>query len=309
MKIKPMIRIGTRESALALYQARLVQQQLKAISVESEIIEITSDGDIDLKTPLYEMGIQGIFTKSLDIALLQSKIDVAVHSAKDIPTRLARGLVMPAILKRGSSHDAIVFPSGTHLTNLSQIKKIATSSLRRRCQWLHRFPDTQLENLRGNVQTRLAKLDASDWDGAVFAHAALERLEITSHQYEILNWMLPAPAQGAIGVVCRENDHAVLDVVSRLNDALTSLCVNMEREFMSTLQGGCAVPIAALAIHTPAGINFKGNLFTMDAKKFASVDLNFTTYEFYQAGKTAANLILEQGGLEIVQSYRTGFQL
>ena len=303
-----MIRIGTRESALALYQARLVQQQLAAIAVESEIIEITSDGDIDLKTPLYEMGIQGIFTKSLDIALLQHKIDIAVHSAKDVPTRLAKGLIMPAILKRGSVFDAIVFPVERPTPTLSAIKKIATSSLRRRCQWLHRFPEAQCENLRGNVQTRLAKLDTSDWDGAIFAHAAIERLEITSHSYEVLDWMLPAPAQGAIGIVCRLEDNPVLDVLVRLNDAETNLAVSIERDFMATLQGGCAVPIAALAMPYKDGIHFKGNLFTLDAKKFASVDLHFTKTESHQAGKIAAQQILKKGGLDIVQTYRSGFQ-
>jgi hydroxymethylbilane synthase len=303
-----MIRIGTRESKLALFQAKLVQQRLLELSVESEIIEIKSDGDVDLKTPLYEMGIQGIFTKLLDLALLDNKVDLAVHSAKDVPTRLAKGLVMPAMLKRGSHFDALVYPSNREKKAFGLIDKLASSSLRRRCQWNFKFPATIMENLRGNVHTRLAKLDASDWDGAIFAHAALERLLINSHQFEILDWMLPAPAQGGIGIVCRREDEAALELLSRINDEITKLCVTMERDFMAALQGGCSIPVAALARPVKDGIHFKGNLFSLDASRFVEVDRIFSAGDFENAGKAAADDLLDNGGLEIIQSFRTSFQ-
>ena len=179
MNSSKAIRIGTRDSALALYQAREVQRKLNEQEISTEIIEITSDGDIDLVTPLYEMGIQGIFTKSLDIALLQNRIDIAVHSTKDVPTRQARGLTFRAVLERATLYDCLVLPVGKKEVNFADRGIIGTSSLRRKLQWLHRYPHHSTENLRGNVQTRLKKLDQSNWHGAIFAQAALSRLEIS----------------------------------------------------------------------------------------------------------------------------------
>jgi hydroxymethylbilane synthase len=201
MKSIRTIRIGTRDSALALFQAEQVQASLQTKGLQTELIEITSDGDADLVTPLYEMGIQGIFTKSLDIALLQNRIDIAVHSTKDVPTKQAHGLSLSAVLERSTPYDCLVLPKGKTLSDIPTDGSIATSSLRRKLQWLNRYPNYHTENLRGNIQTRLKKLDESDWQGAIFAQAALERLQITSHHYITLDWMLPSPAQGAIGIM------------------------------------------------------------------------------------------------------------
>lgn len=298
------IRIGTRESALALYQAKEVQRELHAQGFQTELVEITSDGDIDLKTPLYEMGIQGIFTKSLDIALLQNRIDIAVHSAKDIPTKLAKGLVINAFLKRGTTHDCLVLPAGKKQFDASTAKKIASSSLRRRSQWLHRYPQHEMENLRGNIQTRLKKLDASDWDGAIFAQTALERLEISSHQLITLDWMLPAPAQGAMAIVCRGDDQSMLEACRSIHHESTGICVNAERDFLAALQGGCAVPIAAQAVLEKDRLHFRGNLFSLDGKQKSEIEKSFSLDQVTQAGTLAAKEILANGGEPILRTFR-----
>ena len=247
MKTSRAIRIGTRDSALALYQAHEVQRKLNEKGIATEIIEITSDGDIDLVTPLYEMGIQGIFTKSLDIALLQNRIDIAVHSTKDVPTRQAKGLTLRAVLERATSYDCFVLPADKTSVDLTTEGIIGTSSLRRKLQWLNRYPHHTTENLRGNIQTRLKKLDESDWHGAIFAQAALYRLEISSHQLITLDWMLPSPAQGAIGIMCREDDQRSLEICDAIDHRNTNICISAERDFLAALHGGCAVPIAAYA--------------------------------------------------------------
>jgi hydroxymethylbilane synthase len=298
------IRIGTRESALALYQAKEVQRELHAKGFQTQLVEITSDGDIDLKTPLYEMGIQGIFTKSLDIALLQNRIDIAVHSAKDIPTKLAKGLVISAFLKRGTTHDCLVLPNGEKEFDPTTFKKIASSSLRRRSQWLHRYPHHEMDNLRGNIQTRLKKLDSSDWDGAIFAQTALERLEISSHQIITLDWMLPAPAQGAMAIVCRGDHRAMLEVCKSIHHEPTGVCVNAERDYLAELQGGCAVPIAAQAVIHNDQLHFKGNLFSLDGKQKVEIEKNYPLDQATQAGSMAAKEILATGGEPILKTFR-----
>ena len=304
MSALKVIRIGTRESALALYQARQVQSKFDK-SIQTEIVEIASDGDIDLQTPLYEMGIQGIFTKSLDIALLNGKIDVAVHSAKDIPTKLAKGLIICALLERGTTHDCLVLPSGIKLFDQEGSKIIASSSLRRRSQWLHRYPHHQMENLRGNIQTRLKKVDASNWNGAIFAQVAIERLNITSHHFISLDWMLPAPAQGAMAVVCRGEDEEIIKICEAINHKPTEICVTVERNFLAALQGGCAVPIAANASIKNNKIHLKGNIFSLDGTQKSEVDLFFELEQAKEAGKLGASEVLRKGGETILKTFRS----
>ena len=299
-----VIRIGTRESVLALYQAREVQKKINALGISTEMVEITSDGDIDLTTPLYEMGIQGIFTKSLDIALLQNRIDIAVHSTKDVPTKQAKGLVLRAVLERATPFDCLVIPQGKTSIDYSVQGIIATSSLRRKLQWLNRYPHHQSENLRGNVQTRLKKLDSSSWLGAIFAQAALQRLEITSHQSITLEWMLPSPAQGAVGIVCRNDDEFALRVCEKINHDITNVCITAERDFLAALHGGCAVPIAAHATIQNNQLKFRGNIMSLDAKQKCEVELEFPIEQASQAGQLAAQAIIARGGEEIIKTFR-----
>jgi hydroxymethylbilane synthase len=299
-----VIRIGTRESALALFQAHEVQKKVKALGLSTEIVEITSDGDIDLTTPLYEMGIQGIFTKSLDIALLQNRIDVAVHSTKDVPTKQAKGLTLSAVLERATPFDCFVLPQGKASIDYSVSGIVATSSLRRKLQWLSRYPKHSCENLRGNVQTRLKKLDESNWLGAIFAQAALERLEITSHHSITLDWMLPSPAQGAIGIMCRNDDPFALEVCQKINHAITNTCITAERDFLAALHGGCAVPIAAHATIQNNQLTFRGNVMSLDAKQKCEVEIEFSVDRASQAGELAAKEIIARGAKEIIKTFR-----
>lgn len=304
MKAARRIRIGTRESALALFQAHEVQRMLSQQGIATEIVEITSDGDTDLVTPLYEMGIQGIFTKSLDIALLQNRIDMAVHSTKDIPTRLAKGLALSAMLERATPFDCVVLPKGKTTSDLSGRQVIATSSLRRKTQWLHRYPQHTTENLRGNIQTRLTKLDNSAWSGAIFAQAALERLKVTSHHYITLDWMLPSPSQGAIGVVCRQEDAEILSICRSINHTATNVCVSAERDFLNALHGGCAVPIAAYAVIEKEQLFFRGNVFSLNAKDRIEVERNFPMERALEAGVLAAKEMVTKGAESIIKTFR-----
>ncbi|HJT75067.1 MAG TPA: hydroxymethylbilane synthase, partial [Chitinophaga sp.] len=177
------IRIGTRESQLALWQANKVKDLLEAQGYTTTLVPIKSEGDIDLVTPLYEIGVQGIFTKSLDLALLNNRIDIAVHSLKDVPTQLPKGIIQAAVLERGPVKDLLVYKKDTSfLEQEGYIANIATSSVRRKAQWLRRFPRHQIHNLRGNVNTRLQKLAAENWDGAIFAAAGLERINVRPPQ-------------------------------------------------------------------------------------------------------------------------------
>ena len=304
MSYPQVIRIGTRMSPLACFQAKCVQKEISQLGMESEIVEVTSDGDLDLVTPLYEMGIQGIFTKSLDIALLQNKIDLAVHSTKDVPTQQASGLALNAVLKRAVAFDCMVLSPGKSAEDLTEPGQIGTSSLRRKLQWLHRYPQHTIENLRGNIQTRLQKLDDSNWIGAIFAQAALERLEISSHQLITLDWMIPSPAQGAIGIMCRQDDAHALEICAAVNHLDTHVCVRVERDFLSALHGGCAVPIAAYAEMEHGQIFFKANIMSKDAKQKIEVKMQFSLDQIHHAGSLAADEILRMGAAEIVKSFR-----
>ena len=333
-----LIRIGTRESQLAVWQATQVKELLARHGYAAELVYIKSEGDIDLKTPLYEMGVQGVFTRSLDIALLNETIDIAVHSMKDVPTQPAKGIVQAAVLKRASHKDVFVPHPG--LTDVHAIfgrgvievknltiettssKKtereetnyidtgdrisavIATSSIRRRAQWLNRYPHHQVETLRGNVNTRLRKLTESNWHGAIFAAAGLERIGLLPANSIELDWMLPAPAQGAIMVVCRDGDDHCLNACANFNDADTALCTRIERDFLRTLLGGCSTPISALAEIKNNEIHFAGNILSPDGKLSAGAQCTELIDRAGEMGIKAAKQLLNNGGKEIADSIR-----
>jgi hydroxymethylbilane synthase len=300
-----VIRIGTRDSQLAVWQATLVKNLLLREGVESELVYIKSEGDIDLKTPLYEMGVQGIFTRSLDIALLNNRIDLAVHSMKDVPTKFPAGIVEAAILERGPVHDLLVFKKdGVFLHQSSYVANIATSSIRRKAQWLHKFPHHQLHNLRGNVNTRLKKLQAENWDAAIFAQAGLERINLRPTSSEVLDWMLPAPAQGAIIVVCRKEDDEIRSISQPLNHKETALCTNIEKGFLRILAGGCSTPISAYAQVRNETVYFKGNLFSLDGKEKCEVEKEVPIGEAETLGEQAGLEILRNGGERIAEKIR-----
>jgi hydroxymethylbilane synthase len=313
-----VLRIGTRDSQLAVWQARLIQQLLQQWGLTSELVYIKSEGDIDLVTPLYEIGVQGIFTKTLDAALLNNKIDIAVHSMKDVPTQLAKGIMQAAVLPRASCKDLFIFKDreiidrwqliGNNIRPLLDNKGIiATSSTRRKAQWLNRYPHHQIENLRGNINTRLHKLQESKWDGAIFASAGVERINLRPENSIELDWMLPAPAQGAIMIVCREEDIRTKNICVALNDTATALCTRMERDFLRTLSGGCSTPISALAEMKNNKISFRGNILSLDGKEKVEVEMTVTT-DAINTGILAAEELLNKGAKSIVETIRNAIK-
>ena len=261
------IRIGTRDSQLALWQAKTVQEQLEHLGHKTKLVPVKSTGDLMLNQPIYELGITGVFTRTLDIALLNEEIDIAVHSLKDVPTLLPKGIVQATVLKRGNVRDTLVFKKNEEF--LAQENAIiATGSLRRKAQWLNRYPTHTLVGLRGNVNTRLQKLENnSDWNGAIFAAAGLGRIGLTPQNAVNLEWMVPAPAQGAIMVACLESDKETLETCSALNHEETEICTHMERAFLNKLEGGCSAPIGALAFIKDEEVHFHGIILSEDGTK------------------------------------------
>lgn len=299
------IRIGTRSSALAMWQALFVEEKLKALGHSTQIIQIDSDGELNLTSPLYEMGVQGIFTKTLDLALLSSKIDIAVHSLKDVPTQTAKNICIAAIPERGNHKDALVLRHDAPLPSPEKLFTVATSSLRRKAQWLHKFPNHQTDNLRGNINTRLQKLESTpNWGGAMFAAAGIERIGLPVPQRIDLDWMLPAPSQGALAIACREDDNEMRDFCAPLNHTETEICVAAERQFLRTLMGGCTMPIAAFARFVEGEIIFNGNVLSIDGKQKAEVEFSAPRDNTENLGKRAAEKILQQGGDVILAEMR-----
>ena len=197
-----VLRIGTRDSELAIYQAKKVQKAIKKLGKSSELKLIKSSGDKNLIQPIYKMGIQGVFTKALDTALINNKIDIAVHSLKDIPTKIPKELLISAILKRESPYDGLVFSK--KFKNFSDKSIIGTGSLRRKAQWLRRYPNHKTQELRGNILTRIKKLNHSFWEGAIFSEAGINRLKIKDVKYQVLDWMIPSPGQGVIAICSKK---------------------------------------------------------------------------------------------------------
>lgn len=303
--MRRLIRIGTRESQLAIWQATEVKEQLSKQGFAAELVPIKSEGDIDLCTPLYQMGVQGVFTRSLDAAILNTKIDIAVHSMKDVPIQPARGIVQSAVLKRASHKDILVHTRNTaFLDDFRSVAHIATSSVRRRAQWLNRYPDHIIENIRGNVNTRLQKLKDSHWQGAIFAAAGLERIQLRPENSIDLNWMLPAPAQGAILVVCREDDFFCREASATIHHQSTALCTSIERDFLKKLMGGCSTPISALAEIKNSTVYFEGNILSLDGKEKVSVNLSTTIQLSESFGIKAAEELLNSGGDKIAETIR-----
>jgi hydroxymethylbilane synthase len=311
-KLNKIIKIGTRDSTLAVWQATLVQTLLAKNKVASELVFIKSEGDVNTITPLYEIGVQGIFTRSLDIALINNHIDIGVHSLKDVPTNLAEGIQQAAVLKRASFKDILVYKKDSlseasaafSLANETPLI-IATSSTRRKAQWLHRYPSHSIENIRGNVNTRLRKINEHNWNGAIFAAAGLERIGLRPENSIDLDWMLPAPAQGAITIVCRKDDAFTFDACNALNDFNTHLCTTIERDFLRALLGGCSTPISALATIEKDMIVFRGNVCSPDGKKKIEIEKKISIEKGADLGIVTAHEFLQNKDVrEIIYSIR-----
>ncbi|BDU24076.1 hydroxymethylbilane synthase [Flavobacterium sp. GSB-24] len=298
------IRIGTRDSELALWQAHTVEKKLNDLGYKTSIVAVKSQGDIILDKPLYELGITGIFTKTLDIAMINGNIDIAVHSMKDVPTALPKGIVQAAVLERANVLDILVHKGNADFGD--KPSTIATGSLRRQAQWFNKYPNHNVVDLRGNVNTRMQKLQDNDWDGAVFAAAGLERINLKPENYINLDWMIPAPAQGAMLVVAMENDNYTLDALSQLNHIETEICTYIERQFLRTLEGGCTAPIGALVTYNEDEdtLHFQGVLLSIDGKQKLEINKTVDISEWKKLGFHSAQEILNNGGTELMQKIK-----
>jgi len=298
-----IIRIGTRDSELALWQAKTVQRQLEHLGHKTQLIPLKSEGDIVLNKPIYELGITGVFTKVLDIALLNNNIDIAVHSFKDVPTVLPKGIVQAAVLRRGNVKDVLVYKNNEEF--LSQKDAIiATGSLRRKAQWLNRYPTHTLVDLRGNVNTRLQKLKDNDWNGAVFAAAGLGRIGLTPDETIPLDWMVPAPAQGAVMVTALSTDEEILAICKEINHEETEICTALERQFLRLLEGGCSAPIGALASIKNEEVHFHGILLSLDGSKKIEIKCVEKLGRYHQIPKYCSNFIIERGGKRLMEELK-----
>jgi hydroxymethylbilane synthase len=299
-----IIKIGTRDSELALWQAKTVEKLLNDLGHKTQIIAVKSDGDLLLDKPLYELGITGIFTKTLDLAMLNGQIDIAVHSMKDVPTALPIGIVQAAVLERANYNDILVYNSNLDFLNESGI--VATGSLRRQAMWLNKYPKHQVVDLRGNVNTRMQKLQDNNWNGAIFAAAGLERINLKPENFINLDWMIPAPAQGAMVVLAMENDEYCKEAVSELNHLETDICTHIERQFLKTLEGGCTAPIGALATFNEKDdtILFKGILLSIDGKQKIETEKTVDITEWKKLGYNLAQEILNNGGTQLMKSIK-----
>lgn len=299
------IKIGTRQSPLALWQANKVASILEAKGHSTEIVPITSEGDANLKQPIYSLGLTGVFTRSLDIALLNDQVDIAVHSLKDVPTLLPETLELVAYPERASSADILVYKSEDIFEKEHRI--IATGSLRRKAFWHHKYPNDTIVDLRGNVQLRLKKLqDNTDWDGAIFALAGLDRSEILEElaanglHYKVIDWMIAAPSQGILGIVAKEG----LDL-SDINNSQCELFATVERQFLNILEGGCTAPIGALVEKIDdENYLFKGAILSIDGQEMISIERQFKANEYRTKGREFAEECIAQGAAKMIEQIK-----
>ena len=296
------LKIGTRNSPLALWQAYEVESKLKTLGFETEIVPIISSGDKNLNQPLYALGITGVFTKDLDIALLNKEIDIAVHSLKDVPTQLPHNIQISAVLERDFPEDVLVRNDDSEPLDI-EVLKIATSSLRRRAFWLKEFPETEFTDIRGNVQTRLKKLDDGIADATIFSLAGIKRmnLDIT---YEQIPFLLQAPSQGVVAIASLSDNDKLNERLKTISHKETEICVTIEREFLKTLEGGCTAPIGAKAEMLDGQIRFIGRLCSLDGKNCIDTDEIFDWNDSENFGEKIALKVLENGGKELMEEIR-----
>ena len=297
-----MIRIGTRNSPLAMWQAKEVEQKLQNLGYETVLVPVLSSGDKNLNQPLYSLGITGVFTKDLDIALLNNEIDIAVHSLKDVPTILPQNIEVSAVLERDFPQDVLVRKSSSKNKDLAELK-IATSSLRRRAFWSEKFPNTQFSDIRGNVQTRLKKLEEGEFDATLFSLAGIKRMEMEL-EYEMLDFMISAPSQGVVAISSRVDDVETKAILQKINHKTTQICVEIERSFLRTLEGGCTAPIGAIAVFEENKIKFSGRLNSLDGSKTINIVEEFDYDDSENYGKKFAEFVLENGGKEMMEEIK-----
>lgn len=300
------IRLGTRSSPLARWQAEWVAARLTALGVTVEMIHITTQGDV--KTgPLGQIGGQGLFTKEIQRALLEGEIDLAVHSLKDLPTADVPGLKIAAVPTRESVNDVLVGPFRT-LDELPPGARIGTGSLRRRAQLLHARPDLQLLEIRGNVDTRLRKLDAGEYDAIVLAQAGLSRLGLAERISYVIppQIMLPAVGQGALGLETRADDAATQQWLQPLNDESTFQAITAERTLLQALRAGCLAPVGAWARMVEGRLNLQAVVLHPDGTERLAVEGSAAGSEAAKLGNQVAESLLQQGAAALISAARSG---
>ncbi len=294
-----VLRIATRKSPLALWQARYVGDRLAQLhrGIEVELLPMTTRGDRFLRAPLAAAGGKGLFLKELEESLLDGRADVAVHSMKDVPVELPDGLHVPVVCERTLPLDALVSNRFASLEALPRDARVGTSSLRRKCQLRRRFPDLEVVDLRGNVNTRLSKLDRGDFDAILLAAAGLHRLGLSARLTDLIDAdiMLPAVGQGVIGIECRREDAEVRTLVSPLNHAPTLLRVRAERALNAALGGGCQVPIAGFAELADGQMRLRGLVGRPDGSAVLHAEASGPADQPEDLGERVADVLIAQG--------------
>ena len=295
------IKIGTRGSKLALWQAEFVAEKLREKNFEVELVKIQTTGDKILDAPLAKIGGKGLFTKEIENQLAGKKIDLAVHSLKDVPTELPQNFKIAAITKRAEPFDAFVSEKFSALETLPKNAVIGTSSLRRGAQILKLRPDLKIKNLRGNVETRLNKLSAGEFDAIILAQAGLERLGYSSKIKQILTEIIPAAGQGALAIEIRADDLQTFDAIKFLNDAETCTAIKIERDFLKTVEGSCQIPVGIFAQVEGNKISARAIISSIDGKNFVEDFKTDSIENLADFGKNFAETLLERGGREILK--------
>ncbi|MCF0157563.1 hydroxymethylbilane synthase [Veillonella caviae] len=300
------IKIGTRKSALALWQAEFIKSELQRLnpSITVELVHFNTKGDRILEKPLAEVGGKGLFTAELEAAMHAGDIDIAVHSLKDMPTELPQGLTLGAISKREVPYDALISPQYKTLDKLPKGARIGTSSLRRQAQLLHRRPDLKIEVIRGNVQTRLNKIETEGLDGVILAQAGLKRLGLDHQITQVFtaDEMIPAVGQGALAIECRADDVEMLDMLSLIDDEPTRLAVEGERSFLNQLNGNCQVPMGVHGTIEKGQLTLKALIASTDGKTVYEGELSGPATKSVMLGKNLAKALYEEGGKHIIEA-------
>lgn len=301
------VRIGTRGSPLAMYQALLAESELKKAfpAVEVELVKIRTKGDVVQQGAIASIG-RGIFTREIEETLLRGEVDLAVHSAKDLETELPEGLVIGAVLEREDPHDCLITLDRCKFDELPRKAKIGTSSLRRRAQLLHVRPDLNVADLRGNVDTRLKKLESGEFDGIIMAAAGMKRLGFSGLISEILTEekMLPQAAQGAIAVQVREDDEKMREITRSVNHEKSFFQVEAERAFLRTLHGGCQIPVGVKSCFNGNHFYMRAAVFSLDGKKAVRDELSGPKEKANELSIQLAEKLLLHGAREILEEIR-----
>lgn len=304
------IRIATRKSPLALWQANFVKQQLETFhpALVVELVPMVTQGDVLLESPLSKIGGKGLFVKQLEQAIMNGQADIAVHSIKDIPAVFPQGLTLSTVCQRDEMRDALISNQYQHLDELPHGAVVGTSSLRRQCQLRARYPHLQIKDLRGNVGTRLTKLDNQEYDAIILAAVGLKRLGLQNRikQYIDTDLILPAVGQGAIGIESRADDKTLSELVAPLEDKNSRICIEAERAMNLALQGGCQVPIACLSQLENDSLTLCGLVGRIDGSEMIKAEITGDSTQAEALGRQLADNLLAQGAKAILAELNGG---